>query len=81
MESTEHPEQTGAREAKKETCLNIKIIRLLKIYQGWYYEGFYTINIYYLAKILSGHAKAGDDLTSLKWFNPQNLPLKKNGLY
>lgn len=76
LEAGEHPLQGAKREIKEETNLNIRIIKLLGIFKSRYFTGDHCVNIFYLAEIISGPAKAGDDLSQLKWFKPSELPKK-----
>ncbi|MFZ5391164.1 MAG: NUDIX domain-containing protein [Patescibacteria group bacterium] len=76
LEAGEHPLQGAKREVKEETGLNIRIVKLLDIFKSRYYTGDHCVNIFYLAEIISGTPKAGDDLGELKWFEPNKLPKK-----
>ena len=71
------------REFLEETGLLIKPVKILGIFMDRYgKDGEYTLNIHYLAKIVSGKLKAGSDAVDFCWFEKSKLPKKiafKNG--
>lgn len=79
----EHPEDGLVREFEEETGLLIKPMEILGIFMDKYGPGGdETLNIHYVAKIVSGRARAGSDAVKLKWFDMRKLPQKiafKNG--
>ena len=75
LEEGELPEIGAIREVKEETCLNVKIIELLKICVDKYGEGgYYTLNIHYIGEIVSGKMKPQDDVLSLHWIPIMEVP-------
>ncbi|MDD4902778.1 MAG: NUDIX hydrolase [Patescibacteria group bacterium] len=75
LEYGEHPEAGARREAREETGFDIEIEKLLGIYMDIYGpEKYSTLNICYIAKIVSGEVKPGDDIEELKWFSASELP-------
>lgn len=77
LESGEPPQQGTKREVKEELGLSIKILRQVGIYMDTYVykkERFPTLNIIYLAKIVKGKPKIGDDMTDYRWFDKRKLP-------
>lgn len=75
LEYAEHPHVGVKREVMEELNVEIEIIDLLDINMD-YYETTKdcTINIYYLAKIISGEPKASSDVAGYKWFECDELP-------
>jgi ADP-ribose pyrophosphatase YjhB (NUDIX family) len=77
LDPWEHPEQAAVREAAEETGLVVRPTALLGIFLDTYGQDAhadFTLNIYYLAEIVSGAAQAGDDLSELAWFKAGALP-------
>ncbi len=63
------------REAKEETSLNVSINELFGVYSKPERDPrFHTLTVVYIAKIVSGDAKANDDAKNLGVFNENNLP-------
>ena len=79
MKADELPEIAALREAKEETGLNMKIISLLGIYIDRYgVGGDYTLNLHYIAKIISGEMHAMDDVAELEWVAIKDVPLDES---
>ncbi|MDO8672840.1 MAG: NUDIX hydrolase [Dehalococcoidia bacterium] len=75
LEPWEHPADGAMREVVEETGLVVRTGEILDIIVDTYGEGGdYTINIFFLAEVVSGEAKAGDDIVELRWFGPDELP-------
>ncbi len=75
LELGESPEEGVRREIKEETSLEIELIDLLGIFMDEYGPGGEsTLNICYLAKIVSGQAKPADDIDELRWFTASDIP-------
>lgn len=75
LEAGEHPEAGAVRELLEETGLEVRLTYLLGTYMDTYGDGnFYTLNIYYVAEIVSGGPKATDDVAALEWFGMDELP-------
>lgn len=75
LEPWEHPAHGAAREVAEETSLTVQPSEIMEIIVDTYGDsGDYTLNIFYLAEVLGGEARAGDDLIELKWFGPDDLP-------
>jgi ADP-ribose pyrophosphatase YjhB (NUDIX family) len=77
LEPDEDPKAGVKREVKEEAGIEIEIIGFIGIYTDKYpYNNWVakTLNIYYLAKHLSGIPKARDDVAEVKWFGKDNLP-------
>lgn len=71
----EHPEDGARREAKEETGYDIQIEGTLGCFMDTYEPtGDATLNICYLAKIIDGTPKPGDDIQELQWFSSTTLP-------
>ena len=72
----EHPIDGARREALEETNLVIEPTEFFDITIDKYSIGnHYTLNIYYLGKVISGEMKVLDDVASLEWMNIEELPL------
>jgi 8-oxo-dGTP diphosphatase len=75
LEPGEHPEAGAKRELLEETGLQIRLTGLLGIYMDEYgAANYYTLNMYYLAEIVSGTPHATDDVAELEWFSLDDLP-------
>lgn len=75
LEAGEHPEAGARRELLEETGLEIHLNGLLGVYMDSYgAEGYFTLNFYYLAEIISGTPHATDDVAALEWFGMDALP-------
>lgn len=75
LEPWEAPEDGVRREVREETGLEIEPTELLAILVDTYAEpGAYTLNLYYLARIVGGQLCAADDVAELRWFPADALP-------
>ena len=75
LEAEEHPAAGVVREIEEETGLRIRLTALLGIYVDTYgAEGEYTLNIHYLAEVVSGEPCPASDALELAWFAPHELP-------
>ena len=75
LEPGEHPEEGLVRELKEETRLDVRPREILGIFMDKYGSGGeYTLNIYYIAQVVGGEARACSDAGELKWFDKKNLP-------
>lgn len=76
LELGELPEAGAIREVKEETSLDVEIIDFLGMYVDRYGEGGdFTLNIYYIGKIIGGEMKAQSDVSSLEWIDIKELPV------
>jgi ADP-ribose pyrophosphatase YjhB (NUDIX family) len=73
VDSGELPDQTAAREVLEETGLHIAVDRLLHIRAMSNPEkpGFLMI---YRGRLAGGALEAGDDVTEVCWFGPDEIP-------
>ncbi|MFB0534266.1 MAG: NUDIX domain-containing protein [Anaerolineae bacterium] len=75
LEADEHPAAGVVREMEEETGLRIRLTALLGIYVDTYgAEDEYTLNIHYLAEVVSGEPHPASDALELAWFAPHELP-------
>ena len=75
LESSEHPEEGAKRELLEETGLVIEPTEILGFWPDVYGpEEEPTLNIGYLAEIIGGEMRAGDDASELAWFPLDALP-------
>lgn len=75
-----HPDEeveiSTIREIKEELNVDIKIIKIVGIYEDRYlYQGISesTLNILFSAKIINGKLKADDDISGFKFFKKTDL--------
>jgi ADP-ribose pyrophosphatase YjhB (NUDIX family) len=59
---------TAIREAKEETNLDVEIVEILELTDSFFPPENHFLNIYLLAKVISGLLKSGDDMGELRWF-------------
>jgi ADP-ribose pyrophosphatase YjhB (NUDIX family) len=74
IEYGESPESCALRETKEETNLEVKLTSLFKVYSGSDDPRVRAILIVYLAEIISGELKPGDDASEAKFFSVNNIP-------
>ena len=75
LESGEHPVEGAKRELIEETGLVIEPTEMLGFWPDVYGpEEEPTLNIGYLAEIVGGEMRAGDDASELAWFPLDALP-------
>jgi 8-oxo-dGTP diphosphatase len=77
MEIGETPVDGLKREMLEELSVHIEPIRLLGIYMDTYgNEDITTLNIFYVAKIVTGNINPQSDVIDVKWFDLDNIPEK-----
>jgi len=75
LEAEEHPAVGVVREVEEETGLSIRLMALLGIYVDTYgAEDEYTLNVHYLAEVVSGEPRPASDASEMAWFAPHELP-------
>jgi ADP-ribose pyrophosphatase YjhB (NUDIX family) len=74
MEYEETPTACVRREVKEETGFTIEIDRLFNVYPAQDDPRSQVVLIIYLARIISGRLKPGDDATRAEFFAPENMP-------
>lgn len=71
----ETAEEAAIREAKEETGLDIKITGYYKSYPDFYgSKDKPVLGFDFLAEVIGGTLKAGDDVAKLKWIPIKDLP-------
>ena len=77
LQPGEHPAEGAAREVLEETGLRVAIGDLVGTYVDVYgEERRYTLNMYYMAGVVDGEPRAGDDAVAIEWFSLGVLPEK-----
>ena len=74
VEMNETVEAAAVREAKEETNLNIRIDRLYHVYSAFDSPKLHVIVTFYLAKIIGGSLKPGDDALEAGFFSIDEIP-------
>lgn len=74
MEYSETPEECAKRETKEETGLDIQIKDLFNIYLATDDPRTHVVLMVYLANIIQGNLKAGDDAQEVRFFSPSEIP-------
>lgn len=74
VEWDEDPAAAAAREVLEETCLTVKIDRLLDVFHTPDDGGMADIVIAYQASIVDGTPTAADDAADIGWFSKDELP-------
>lgn len=71
----EHPYDGAKREAKEETGLDVEIVDDLGIFMDVYGDGQEaTLNMCFVARVVSGSMEANDDIEELRWFSVDEIP-------
>ena len=74
MEYNETPQECAKRETKEEAGLDIKIKNLFDIYLATDDPRTHVVLMVYLAAIIQGSLKAGDDAKEVRFFLPSEIP-------
>jgi 8-oxo-dGTP diphosphatase len=73
----EHPLDALRREVREETSLQVEPEDFVGVWMDRYGSGpgaHATLNMYWTARVLSGEAKAADDVSETAWFAPDEIP-------
>ena len=73
VEEQEHPLDALRRELREETGLEIELVEFLGMWMQPYNDRN-VLSLTWLARPTGGEERAGDDLTELRWFAPDELP-------
>jgi ADP-ribose pyrophosphatase YjhB (NUDIX family) len=75
MTEDEQPRDTLKRELREETGLDVEPEEFVGVVADRYGdEGNATLNLCWTARIVSGDAAPSDDVSELRWFEPDELP-------
>jgi 8-oxo-dGTP diphosphatase len=77
VEEGEDPRETVVRELREETGLEVEPTRFFGIWMDVYGDGDdarSTLNLYWLARAVTGEPVAADDVSELRWFARDALP-------
>ena len=75
INSGEDPSEAAARECLEETGLTVRLTRVFEIVAGREHPRGADFVIVYLAEVIDGEMRAGDDADAVEWFDRNNLPL------
>ena len=78
LEEGEDPVDCLRRELREEAGIALSDERLLGIWMDWYEyrrRVVATLNVYYSARIGEGTPQPADDVTELRWFGPEEVPV------
>jgi 8-oxo-dGTP diphosphatase len=77
LDEGEHPLDALRRELREETALEIEPGPFLGIWTDTYSDddsGPATLNLYWVARVTGGEARPADDVSELRWCDPDALP-------
>jgi 8-oxo-dGTP diphosphatase len=77
VEEDEHPLEALRRELREETGLDVEPRDFLGVWMDRYGEegaGSSTLNLYWTARVVAGDPHPADDVSELRWFDPDELP-------
>ena len=74
MEYGEGPEETARRETFEETGFEVALEHLLGAYRGTDDPRVRVVLLVYLARVVGGEGRAGDDAAELRIFSLRDLP-------
>ena len=77
LEEAERPVDAMMRELREETGLEIEPMRFFGTWIDRYGDGpdaRFTLNLYWLGRVVGGELDAADDVSELRWFAPDALP-------
>ena len=63
-----------AREVEEETNLVIRPLEVFAVHSNFHNPQQHTVGIWFLAKVVSGTARAGDDASEIGWFELTEPP-------
>ena len=72
LEAGEGFQEGAIREALEETCLSVRLISLVGIYENCD-PLEHCIRVVFVAEILSGEATAADEILEVKWFSQSEI--------
>ena len=77
VDEDEHPLDTIRRELREETGYEVEPVSFLGVWMDEYggdSTARSTLNLFWVARVLSGEPRAADDVSELRWFQPDELP-------
>jgi 8-oxo-dGTP diphosphatase len=74
IDADEDPARAAERECWEETGLTVRVTRVWDVVAGREHERGADFVIVYLAEVLAGEPKAGDDADRVEWFARDALP-------
>ena len=77
LEEGEAPLDGLRRELREETGLEVEALEFVGAWADRYGSGKdapFTLNLYWIARIVEGEMHADDDVSELRWFEPGGLP-------
>lgn len=74
LEENETLEECCVREAKEETNLEVRVVKLLGIFSKPSRDPRKTVGAVFICERVSGEIRGGDDAAEAKWFPLDKLP-------
>jgi ADP-ribose pyrophosphatase YjhB (NUDIX family) len=74
VEEDEHPLDALRRELREETGLEVEPGDFVGVWMDRYGDGGSTLNLYWTATAAPGEPEPADDVSELRWFEPDELP-------
>lgn len=74
VEYEEDVHEAAVREFKEETNLDVELVRVYSVHSNFHDPKKHTVGVWFLARVVGGDLKAGDDLDVVNYFELDNLP-------
>ena len=78
LDEGEHPEAAVRRELQEETGLTVEVDAFIGVYLDGYGSGpgaACVLNLVYAARVVGGEPTPDDDVSELRWFALEEVPL------
>lgn len=74
VDAGEDPRRAAERECREETGLSVEVSDLFDIYYGKEHDKGADFILFYIAQLVGGRMRAGDDASEVGWFKKSELP-------